>query len=83
MLGKEGIEHTFGRKFANHFNIHRTRGNFPNDGIDTFPAMARKGIQIVDRVVQEELGGRVEPERDRWLIPRLGTTNKPNNELKP
>ena len=31
MLGKEGIEKAFNRKFADKFNIHRTRQNFPNE----------------------------------------------------
>ncbi|MDP5140220.1 MAG: ADP-ribosylglycohydrolase family protein, partial [Spirosomaceae bacterium] len=53
MLGKEGVEKAFGRKFSNKFNIHRTRQNFPNNGIDTFEKMAQKGVFINDRVVQE------------------------------
>jgi hypothetical protein len=31
--------------------------------------MAKKGIFIIDRVVQEELKGGVDLERDVWLIP--------------
>lgn len=69
MHGKKGIERAFGRKFSDRFNIHRTRGNFPDDGIDTFPRMAEKGIFVIDRVVQEEMGGGVDLENDRWLIP--------------
>jgi len=57
MLGKEGVEKAFGRTFSNQFNIHRTRGGFPNNGIDDFENMAAKGVYIVDRVVQERLGG--------------------------
>lgn len=69
MHGKQGIEQAFGRKFADRFNIHRTRGNFPNNGIDTFPAMAEKGIFVIDRVVQEAMGGGIDLENNRWLIP--------------
>jgi len=69
MYGRDGVEQTFGRKFANRFDIHRTRGNFPNDGIDTFEAMAERGVVIIDRVVQEEMGGRLDLENNRWLIP--------------
>ena len=29
MIGKEGIEKSFGREFSNRFNIHRTRKGFP------------------------------------------------------
>ena len=42
--GADRIEQTFNRKFADKFNIHRTRGNFPNDGIDTFENMAERGV---------------------------------------
>ena len=69
MVGKDGIERAFGRKFSDRFNIHRTRGNFPDDGIDTFPGMAEKGIFVIDRVVQEEMGGGIDLENNRWLIP--------------
>lgn len=69
MLGQAGVERAFGRKFADRFNIHRTRIGFPDNGIDNFPAMARKGVWIVDRAVLEELGGVVDLERDVWLIP--------------
>jgi len=72
MLGKEGVEEAFGRTFSDKFNIHRTRVNFPNDGLDTFDAMAEKGIYIIDRVVQEEMGGGVDLEKDVWYIPQNG-----------
>ena len=70
MLGKEGVEKTFGRKFSNNFHIHRTRVNFPNEGIDTFEAMAQKGLWIIDRVVQEELKGGVDLSSNSWYIPK-------------
>ena len=50
MHGKDGIEQAFGRKFANRFNIHRTRGNFPNEGMDTFQAMAERGTPPISTV---------------------------------
>ncbi|MEK0442559.1 MAG: hypothetical protein RL403_1537 [Bacteroidota bacterium] len=70
MLGKEGVEKAFGRKFSNKFHIHRTRVNFPNEGIDTFDAMAQKGLWIIDRVVQEELKGGVDLRSNSWYIPK-------------
>lgn len=70
LLGKSGVEAAFDRSFADRFNIHRTRGGFPNEGIDTFDAMADRGLRIVDRVVREELGGRVDTVRQEWYIPR-------------
>jgi len=72
MLEKEGVEAAFGRKFSDKFNIHRTRVNFPNNGLDTFDEMAKKGIYIIDRVVQEEMDGGVDLEKDVWYIPRNG-----------
>ena len=71
MLGKEGVEEAFGRKFADKFNIHRTRVGFPNNGIDDFTAMAEKGIYVIDRVVQEEIGGGVNLDEDLWYIPKM------------
>ena len=69
MIGKDGIEEAFDRKFSNKFNIHKTRQNFPNDGIDFFEKMAEKGLIIIDRVVTDEMGGTVELEKNRWIIP--------------
>jgi len=69
ILGKKGIEKVFNHTFADQFNIHRTRGNFPNNGLDNFTAMATKGVFIVDRVVQERLGGGVDLEKGFWYIP--------------
>ena len=69
MIGREGVESAFGQTLADRYDIHRTRGGFPNDGIDTFQAMAEKGVMIVDRVVQEEIGGGVDLENNLWYIP--------------
>jgi len=70
MIGKEGVEKAFDQKFSNRFNIHRTRQNFPNDGIDTFQNMAEKGIFITDRVIQELMNGGVDLENNVWYIPQ-------------
>jgi hypothetical protein len=69
MLGREGIEETFGRQFSNRFHIHRTRQNFPDEGMDTFENMAQKGLLVTNRVVKEEMGGTVDPKTDSWIIP--------------
>jgi len=69
MIGKDGVEEAFGREFSNQFNIHRTRQNFPNEGIDTFENMASNGIAIIDRVVKEEMGGTIDVEQNAWIIP--------------
>ena len=68
MVGRQGVEDAFGRTFPSKFNIHRTRGKFPNEGIDTFESMAATGVTIVDRVVEQYLGGRVDHDRDVWVI---------------
>ena len=68
MIGKDGIEETFDREFSNRFNIHRTRQNFPNDGIDTFENMAKKGLIVTDRVVTEEMGGIIDLKKNIWII---------------
>jgi hypothetical protein len=79
MIGRKGIEQAFNRTFANTYDIHRTRRNFPNDGIDTFENMARIGVLIVDRAVQEEMGGWVDNKSDVWVIPRATTGLPPAN----
>ena len=68
-MGKEGVEKAFGQKFSNRFNIHRTRQNFPNEGMDTFENMAEKGVFITDRVVQELMNGGIDLENNVWYIP--------------
>ena len=73
MLGKEGVENAFGKKFSNRFNIHRTRQNFPNDGIDTFENMADNGVYLVDRVIQEEIEGGIDLKKDLWYVPNAET----------
>jgi hypothetical protein len=66
---RQGIETAFDRTFSERFNIHRTRGNFAEDGLDTFQAMAERGLKVVDRVVLEEMGGTIDTETNQWLIP--------------
>lgn len=80
MIGKEGIEKAFDRKFSNQFNIHRTRQNFPNDGVDTFENMAKTGIFIIDRVVQEEMNGGINLKNNVWYIPSKGLNNNHADE---
>ena len=71
MIGKEGVEKAFNRKFSNQFNIHRTRIGFPNNGIDSFENMAEKGVFVIDRVVQEQMRGGIDLKNERWFIPLL------------
>ena len=67
MMGRPAIETLFGRPLSDTFHIHRTRGGFPNDGMDSFPAMAERGARVVDRVVRSEMGGEVVGAQ--WRIP--------------
>ncbi len=68
MLGKDGVEKAFNRKFSEKFNIHRTRKGFDNDGIDSFENMAIKGLKVVDLVVSNKMNGVV--YEDKWIIPK-------------
>ena len=69
MIGRNGIEETFDRQLSNRFNIHRTRQNFDNNGIDTFENMADKGLVVTDRVMTEEIGGTIDSVHNTWVIP--------------
>lgn len=69
LIGKQGVEAAFGSDLSQQFNIHRTRQNFPNEGLDSFARMAAEGVAIIDRVVEEEMGGWVDRENDTWHIP--------------
>ena len=68
ILGKEGIEEEFGKKFSNEYFIHRTRQNFEKP-IDNFDNMADKGIRIISRLVINELGGSYDIDNQLWYIP--------------
>lgn len=70
MLGKEQLEKKFNQQFADKFNIHRTRINFQNNGVYSFDEMAKVGIFIIDRVVQEEMKGGIDLEKNVWYIPQ-------------
>lgn len=67
MIGKKGIEEAFGREFSNRYHIHRTRQNFP-EGTVTFENMAQQGLIVIDRIVLEEIGGKVDLENNSWGI---------------
>ena len=54
LYGRDGVEAAFGQPLSNRFNIHRTRQNFPNDGLDTFEAMAARGVRVARRVLAED-----------------------------
>lgn len=68
VIGRKGVEEAFGSNLSNKFNIHRTRQNFPNNGIDTFDEMANVGTTIVGRNVLDILNGKID-KNNHWLIP--------------
>jgi hypothetical protein len=68
MIGQDGVEKAFDRTFSEEYNIHRTRQNFPN-GVDSFSNMANIGVFITDRVIQEELEGGIDLNKNIWYIP--------------
>jgi hypothetical protein len=49
--------------------IGRTRVNF-DGGLDDFTSMAARGVEIIDRVVVEHMGGMIKD--DTWIIPDAG-----------
>ena len=69
MIGKEAVEKAFGMKLSNLYHIHRTRQNFPNNGMDTFDILEAVGVKIIDRIVQDKMGGGIDLEKDVWYIP--------------
>lgn len=77
IIGKKAIAAQFNRQFSDTFYIHRTRGGFENDGIDHFSDMATRGISIVDQVVAELKGGKVDLQKQQWHIPLLRDAIEP------
>ena len=75
MMGVNAIEEAFGTELSNEFHIHRTRQNFPDNGIDTFENMAENGLKIVDSVVLNEMNGSINQNKNYWIIP----FNRDNN----
>jgi len=57
MYGKKKIVELFKVEMSNSYNIHRTRINFQNNGIDNFNNMANKSVQIFEKVINEEFNG--------------------------
>ena len=68
IIGKKAIEREFGRSFSDKYFIHRTRQNF-NKGIDDFESMAEKGIKVISRLIEKELGGDYDNDNQLWHIP--------------
>ena len=75
MLWKKGVESIFNKNdFSDAYWIHRPRRNFPDhiDNLereDTFHLMAKRGIQIIYRIVIEKIKCVVDLKNDVWNIP--------------
>ena len=75
MIGKEGVERAFAQdNLSDTFWIHRTRRNFPDylpnqKGDITLQAMSKMGVEVVDRVIVERMGGSVSRDNNHWSIP--------------
>jgi len=67
IYGKDHIEEIFNKSLSNKYNIHRTRQNFENNGIDDFQSMSEKGLSIIDNVVLQT-GGFIESDENSWYI---------------
>jgi len=57
MYGKKKMAELFKVEMSNSYNIHRTRINFLNNGMDNFNNMANKSVQIFEKVINEEFNG--------------------------
>ena len=68
IIGKKAIEKEFGRSFSDKYFIHRTRQNF-DKGIDDFESMAEKGIMVISRLIEKDLGGEYDEDNKLWYIP--------------
>jgi hypothetical protein len=68
IIGRKEIEASFGREFSNRYHIGRTRRNFPAE-TDTFEQMARRGVLVIDKVVEQQMNGTVDPTENIWRIP--------------
>lgn len=69
IYGHEALSAQFDQELSETFNIHRTRQNFPNNGIDNFDRMAEEGLFIIDRLILTELDGGLDCKENLWFIP--------------
>ena len=75
MIGKQGVEKAFEQyHLSDTYWRHRTRRNFldrtPNiEGEDTLLHMAERGLTIVERVILEQMDGKVSSDGNSWEIP--------------
>ena len=70
LYGYDGLQNYFKKyDFSDAYWIERTRFNLPIP-TDSISAMAERALGIIDNVVLNDMGGKV--EGNFWLIPKLG-----------
>jgi len=75
MIAEQGVQQAFNHNnLSQSYWIHRTRRNFPDrtpnqQGEDTFKMMAQRAIKVIDRIVIEQMGGKIDSKNNVWLIP--------------
>lgn len=68
IYGKKKVEEIFGRDLSSRYNIHRTRTNFDNSGIDNFYHMADVGVRITQRTITAHAQAKIS-QSGFWHIP--------------
>ena len=63
---KELQKHFNKTNFSNLYNIQRSRYKMPK-AIDNFTDMAKRGIKIIDKIVIEDMNGKI--RANNWIIP--------------
>ena len=72
LYGYQGLQKHFNKTdFSDDYNIERTRFNMPIP-LDNFTDMAERGINIIDEIVINEMGGSI--EGDNWIIPGMSSS---------
>jgi hypothetical protein len=78
LYGYEGVQKAYDYyESTDGYWIGRTRVNF-DPGLDNFTSMAARGVEIIDRVVVELMGGSI--KRDTWNIPDAGGFSQVSRE---
>ena len=73
IYGYQHLQDQFAEDLSIQFNIHRTRGGFPSNGLDNFDDMATVGLAVTERVIVEEMNGVV--QNTQWVIPKPNQTD--------
>lgn len=78
LYGYEGVQSAYDYyESTDGYWIGRTRVNF-NPGLDDFNSMATRGIEIIDRVVVNHMGGSI--KGDNWIILDAGAINQESSD---